>query len=104
MRMRVSPSPNWMAASRTRRGAHSTATAWAARDGVGEGVAAVVVESTFTSIPALVKGLRWGWVPGLDYAITQRFDSLSKVSRVDKPLLILHGTADRLVPESMADE
>jgi len=76
----------------------------ATREGMGERIAAVVVESTFTSMPALVKGLRWGWVPGLDFAITQRFDSLSKIARVDKPLLIIHGTADRLVPESMAEE
>jgi fermentation-respiration switch protein FrsA (DUF1100 family) len=76
----------------------------ATREGMGERIAAVVVESTFTSMPALVKGLRWGWVPGLDFAITQRFDSLSKVARVDKPLLIIHGTADRLVPEAMAEE
>lgn len=76
----------------------------AARGGAGERVAAVVVESTFTSIPALVRGMRWGWLPGLDSAITQRFDSLAKVAQVDVPLLIIHGTADRLVPPSMADE
>jgi fermentation-respiration switch protein FrsA (DUF1100 family) len=63
----------------------------------------VVVESTFTSIPEVAKGLRWGWVPGLDLAITQRFDSLAKVGRVEEPLLILHGTADGVVPHEMAD-
>ena len=68
-----------------------------------EGIAAVVVESTFTSIPEVAKGLRWGWVPGLDLAITQRFDSLAKVGRVEEPLLILHGTADGVVPHEMAD-
>jgi hypothetical protein len=62
----------------------------------------VVVESTFTSIPALVRGMRWGWLPGLDAAITQRFDSLTKVAQIDAPLLIIHGTDDRLVPRAMA--
>ena len=54
--------------------------------------------------PDWARRLHWGWLPGLDYAITQRFDSLSKVAREDKPLLIIHGTADRLVPVPMADE
>lgn len=76
----------------------------AARNGPGEGVSAVVVESTFTSMPAVIKGMAWGWIPGIEFAITQRFDSLSKVPQVDEPLLIIHGTSDRLVPPSMADE
>ena len=75
----------------------------AAGNGPNEGIAAVVVESTFTSIPDVAKGLQWGWVPGLDLAITQRFDSLAKVGRVEEPLLILHGTADGVVPHEMAD-
>jgi alpha-beta hydrolase superfamily lysophospholipase len=75
-----------------------------AADGLGPRIGAVVVESTFTSIPALVRGMRWGWLPGLDYAITQRFDSISKLARVENPLLVIHGTGDRLVPDSMADE
>jgi len=37
----------------------------AAHDSVGERIAAVVVESTFTSIPALVRSMRWGWRPDL---------------------------------------
>jgi len=69
----------------------------AAGNAADEGIAAVVVESTFTSIPDVAKGLRWGWVPGLDLAITQRFDSLTHVDKNDPPLLILHGTADKTV-------
>jgi hypothetical protein len=76
----------------------------AADDGLRGRMTAVVVESTFTSMPALVRGMRWGWLPGLDSAITQRFDSLAKAGSVDVPLLLIHGTADRLVPDEMADE
>jgi len=66
-------------------------------------LAGVVVEATFTSIPDLVKGMRWGWVPGLGLVVTQRFDSAARIGKVTAPLLILHGTADNVVPHAMAD-
>lgn len=66
-------------------------------------LAGVVVESTFTSIPDLVRGMRWGWVPGVGLAVTQRFDSSARIAAVQAPLLILHGTADAVVPHTMAD-
>lgn len=65
---------------------------------------AVVVESTFTSIPAVVSGMKWGWIPGLDLAIRQRFESIDKIARVAAPLLIVHGDEDRLVPPVMAEQ
>jgi alpha-beta hydrolase superfamily lysophospholipase len=67
-------------------------------------VAGVVVEATFTSIPDLVRGMRWGWVPGLGLVVTQRFDSSERIAKVSAPLLILHGTADTVVPHTMADD
>jgi alpha-beta hydrolase superfamily lysophospholipase len=67
-------------------------------------VAGVIVEATFTSIPDLLRGTRWGWVPGLGLAVTQRFDSAERIGKVQAPLLILHGTADSVVPHTMADE
>jgi len=63
----------------------------------------VIIESTFTSIPDVVRGMKWGWVPGIDLAVTQPFDSMSKIQQVRAPLLVLHGTADRVVPHEMAD-
>jgi alpha-beta hydrolase superfamily lysophospholipase len=68
-----------------------------------DALAGVIVESTFTSIPDLVRGTRWGWVPGVSLAVTQRFDSAARIGEVRAPLLILHGTADRVVPHTMAD-
>jgi alpha-beta hydrolase superfamily lysophospholipase len=67
-------------------------------------IAGVVVEATFTSIPELVKGMRWGWVPGIGLVLTQRFDSAARIGQVTAPLLILHGMADNVVPHTMADE
>jgi hypothetical protein len=67
-------------------------------------LAGVIIESTFTSIPDLVRGMRWGWVPGIGLVVTQRFDSAERIGKVKAPLLILHGTADSVVPHTMADE
>jgi pimeloyl-ACP methyl ester carboxylesterase len=67
-------------------------------------VAGVVIESTFTSIPDLVRGMRWGWIPGIGLVVTQRFDSTARIERVSAPLLILHGTEDHVVPHTMADQ
>lgn len=70
----------------------------------GNEVGGVVIEATFTSIPAMVRETKWGWVPGIGLAVTQSFDSASKIGKVETPLLIIHGTADNIVPHTMADE
>ncbi len=67
-------------------------------------IGGVIIESTFTSIPAVVRGMKYGWVPGIGLAVTQPFDSATKIGRVEVPLLIIHGTADGIVPHAMADE
>lgn len=66
-------------------------------------VAGVIVEATFTSIPDIVRETKWGWLPGLSLAITQHFDAAGKIEKVKTPLLIVHGTADTIVPHTMAD-
>lgn len=68
-----------------------------------EGIAGLIVESSFTSIRDLVRETRLGWVPFIGLAITQEFDSLAKMARVDEPVLFIHGTADRVVPHTMSD-
>ena len=67
-----------------------------------EGVAAkgLIVEGTFTSIPAVFEGMRWGWLP-LGPLITQRFDSLAKIEHVAMPVLVVHGTRDHLIPPAL---
>jgi alpha-beta hydrolase superfamily lysophospholipase len=56
----------------------------------------LVLESPFTSIPDLASVQ----YPGEDIRrlITQIWDSAGLIGEVDEPLLVLHGSADRLVP------
>lgn len=58
---------------------------------------ALVLESTFTSMPdvAAAAGF-WGQIGAA--VTTLQFDSLSRIGRVDAPLLMLHGVADKTVP------
>jgi fermentation-respiration switch protein FrsA (DUF1100 family) len=58
--------------------------------------AGLIVEGTFTSIPAVYDTLRWRWLP-LRALITQRFDSAQRVAAVRVPVLVVHGSADRTV-------
>lgn len=69
-----------------------------------DGFAGVVVESSFTSIADLVRASRWGWVPFLGAVVTQEFDSRARIGRVNEPLLLVHGTADGIIPHTMSDE
>jgi alpha-beta hydrolase superfamily lysophospholipase len=55
-----------------------------------------IVEGTFTSIPDVVASMRWGWLP-VGWLITQRFDAAAKVARIGSPLLVVHGSEDRLI-------
>ncbi|MEG4088820.1 alpha/beta fold hydrolase [Microcoleus sp. Pol12B4] len=65
--------------------------------------AGLIVEGSFTSTRAMVnfqKGLFWMFP--IDLLLTQRFDSLSKVDRLQMPVLFIHGTADNVVPVEMS--
>ncbi|MGY6268596.1 alpha/beta hydrolase [Achromobacter denitrificans] len=66
--------------------------------------AGLIVESSFTSIGAMLATLRWGKVPGAGLLVTQPFDSVDKLARMHTPMLFMHGTADRVVPHTMSDE
>ena len=63
----------------------------------------VIVESTFTSIPDVLDSMRWGWLP-VGWLITQRFDSVDKVARIGSPLLVVHGSADPLIPARLGQQ
>jgi len=62
----------------------------------------VIVEGTFTSIPDVAATMKWGWLP-LGPLITQRFDSVKKVAAVNAPLLVVHGSEDRLIPPALGE-
>ena len=40
--------------------------------------------------------MRWGWLP-VGPLITQRFDAGSRIARVAVPVLVVHGSEDRLI-------
>ena len=67
-------------------------------------VAGIIIESSFTSIRDMLSTLSWGDLPGAGLLVTQRFASTRKLAAITQPLLILHGTADRVVPHTMSDE
>lgn len=66
--------------------------------------AGLIVESSFTSIGAMLATLRWGKLPGASLLVTQPFDSVDKLAQMHTPMLFMHGTADRVVPHTMSDE
>ena len=59
--------------------------------------AALILESTFTRMPDVASEAGfWGRIAG--FTTTLEFDSLSRIGRVDAPVLMLHGDADTTVP------
>lgn len=65
-------------------------------------MAGLIVEGTFTSIQDLAESMPLLKIFPLEWLITERFDSLSKISSLQTPLLILHGTEDITIPLSMS--
>lgn len=64
--------------------------------------AGLIVQSSFTSMPAIVKETGWFRFLPVDWILTQRFNSLAKVRSLKTPVLFLHGTADTVVPPRMS--
>jgi uncharacterized protein len=63
---------------------------------------ALILQSTFTSLPAVTRVL-FPRLP-LHLFAGNIFDTVSVIRRLTVPLLILHGTADEVCPCRMADE
>lgn len=59
-----------------------------------------IVEGTFTNIAEVVSTFKWGWLP-ISGLITQRFESVQKVAHIGSPLLVVHGSEDRLILPSL---
>ena len=64
---------------------------------------ALICESGFTSVRAMTKSV-YPFLPGLQLLVTTKYDTLSKISRVDVPVMVLHGDRDEIVPFSMSRE
>ena len=61
----------------------------------------LIVESGFTSIYDMAKlESKYGIFP-VGLLLNQRFESIKKVSRLELPVLYIHGTADEVIPYAM---
>ncbi len=61
--------------------------------------AGLILESTFTSAPEMAR--RVLPIPGVEKVVRSKFDALAAVRALRLPLLVIHGTADELVPFEM---
>ncbi|UCE51901.1 MAG: alpha/beta fold hydrolase [Desulfobacterales bacterium] len=68
------------------------------------GAGGLIVEAAFTSIADMARGItKYRFFP-IKLIVHQRFDSIKKVSRLQVPILYIHGTDDKLVPHEMSRE
>jgi uncharacterized protein len=63
----------------------------------------LIVESTFTTLSDIARSLTISWLP-METLLTQKFDSLKKITQVRLPVLIVHGADDRMVPARFSQE
>ena len=63
-------------------------------------VAGVVTISAFTNLKDMARQVV-GWIP-VSFLLKYRFDNLAKLAQIDRPILIVHGTQDEIVPFPMA--
>ena len=60
----------------------------------------LIVEGSFTSLRELLATFKWGWLP-VGPLLTQRFEAAERMPRVRAPVLVVHGSEDRLVPPAI---
>ena len=60
-----------------------------------DGAKALILENTFTSVVDVGKSMM-SWLPAS--AVSQRFDSVSKIADYDGPLIQNHGSCDQVIP------
>jgi hypothetical protein len=65
--------------------------------------AGLIVQSSFTSMRAMVDQLGQFWMFPVDFLLTHQFNSISKVRSLKLPVLYTHGTADALIPAAMSE-
>jgi pimeloyl-ACP methyl ester carboxylesterase len=67
--------------------------------------AGVIVEASFTSIRDMADyQYPYFNILPIDWILTHRFDSMTKVKSLKMPVLFTHGTADTVVPTYMSEE
>lgn len=65
--------------------------------------AGLIVESSFTSLADIARTFSYRWLP-IQLLLTQKFDSVRKIAKVDMPVLIVHGSSDPYVPAHFSQE
>ena len=82
---------------------HSLGGAVAAELALRRGPACgIVFEGAFTSMAEMAR-LEYPTMP-IDWLLRERFDTLSRVGRLDVPMIFVHGTADQVVPPVMTEQ
>ena len=69
---------------------------WAEDNATPPEPAAVILNSTFASMPRLV-GEHYPWFP-FRYLLFDRWMSVEQIGKVSAPITIFHGTADEMIP------
>ena len=64
---------------------------------------ALICESGFTSVRAMATKV-YPFLPGLQFLVTTKYDTLEKIARVEVPVMVLHGDRDEIVPFSMSKD
>ena len=62
----------------------------------------IILESPFTSIAKAAK-IYYPYLP-INLLLKDRYDSIDKISKIQKPVLIMHGMKDNIVPHEMGME
>ena len=62
----------------------------------------LIVEAAFTSIADMARQIPKYRIFPIELIVNQRFDSIEKVSRLQVPVLYIHGTSDTFVPHEMS--
>ncbi|MEL6489200.1 MAG: alpha/beta fold hydrolase [Cyanobacteria bacterium J06621_3] len=66
-------------------------------------LAGLIVHNSFTSMAEMVARSNYArWFP-VQWMLTQRFDSLQKVSQLQVPMLLIHAKGDPLIPVEMGE-
>lgn len=72
-------------------------------DEAAASVRGLIVESSFTTLADIGRSLSYAWLP-LELLLSQKFNSIDKIPKVNMPVLIVHGTDDRYVPPRFSEE
>ena len=62
----------------------------------------IILESPFTSIAKAAK-IYYPYLP-INFLLKDRYDSIDKINKITKPILIMHGMKDTIVPYTMGVE